>query len=211
MKINAYVVSRITELLPSKRVWKSECQYLKELELVNPRYDELMPVDILLGTDVVPYVTRSGRREGKVTESVELETGFVVFGRILMGSTGTTTMESTDTLITSLETIDLTLHRFWDLDELPQIQYQTPVTIKCEELYTVTTTRRPNGRYVGHLPFIQNPPQLGQSQEPCNDYTNSKYDQRSRRAPPTLNSTMQLCDETMSMLVILNALTQPKL
>jgi len=30
-------------------------------------------------------------------------------------------------------------------------------------MYTATTSRRPNGRYIVHFPFIQNPPQLGQS------------------------------------------------
>ncbi|XP_027849396.2 uncharacterized protein LOC114128975 [Aphis gossypii] len=160
ININAYVVPRITGLLPSRRVWKAEWQHLKGLELADPRYDEPMPVDILLGADVVPYVTRSGRREGTGTEPVGLET---VFGWTLMGNTGATTMETANTFVTALEEIDSTLRRFWDLEELPKIRHQTPENIKCEELYTATTTRKPDGRYVVHLPFIQNPPHLGES------------------------------------------------
>ncbi|KAF0714765.1 Integrase catalytic domain-containing protein, partial [Aphis craccivora] len=136
ININAYVVPRITGLLPSKRVWKAEWNHLKGLELADPRYDEPMPIDILLGADVVPYVTRSGRREGTGTEPVGLET---VFGWTLMGNTGTATIEKANTF------------------------HQTPENIKCEELYTTTTARRPDGRYVVHLPFIQNPPHLGES------------------------------------------------
>ncbi|KAF0689189.1 Integrase catalytic domain-containing protein, partial [Aphis craccivora] len=134
ININAYVIPRITGLLPSKRVWKAEWKHLKGLELADPRYDEPMPVDILLGADVVPYVTRSGRRE-----------------------------ETANTFVTALEEIDSTLRRCWDLEELPKIQHQTPENLKCEELYTTTTARRPDGRYVVHLPFIQNPPHLGES------------------------------------------------
>ncbi|KAL4083777.1 hypothetical protein QTP88_029093 [Uroleucon formosanum] len=160
INVHAYVVPRITGLLPSRRVWKAEWQHLKGLELADPRYDEPMPVDILLGVDVVPYVTRSGRREGTGTEPVGLET---VFGWTLMGNTGATTMETANTFVTALEEIDSTLRRFWDIEKLPKLQHQTPENIKCEELYTATTTRKLDGRYVVHLPFIQNPPHLGES------------------------------------------------
>lgn len=59
-----------------------------------------MLVDILLGVDVVPYVSRSGRREGTGTEPVGLET---VFGWTLMGNTGAITMETDNTFVTALE------------------------------------------------------------------------------------------------------------
>ncbi|CAI6374213.1 unnamed protein product [Macrosiphum euphorbiae] len=125
ININAYVVPRITGLLPSKRVWKAEWKHLKGLELADPRYDEPMSVDILLGADVVPYATRSGRREGTGTEPVGLET---VFGWTLMGNTGTATIETASTFVTALEKIDSTLRRFWDMEELPKISIRPPKT-----------------------------------------------------------------------------------
>jgi len=100
LQINAHVVPQITGTLSSKRVRKSEWQHLKGLDLADLKYDEPLLVDMLLGTDIVRYVTRSSRREGKVAEPVGLETGF---GWTLMGTTGTTTTDSSNTLITPLE------------------------------------------------------------------------------------------------------------
>lgn len=80
-----------------------------------------------------------------------------------MGITLSTSTSSITTLHTSLDTVDKTLRRFWELEEIPTIPQQMPEDIECEDIYKTTTKRRPDGRYVVNLPFIQNPPQLGHS------------------------------------------------
>lgn len=160
LTINVYMVPRITGLTPSTHVRKAEWKHLDGLELADPRYAESLPVDVLLGADVFPYITRSGRRETSMEEPVGIET---VFGWILMGRTDTAITRSTTAMVTSLDTIDITLRRFWNLDEVPTTTQQLPEDIRCEEIYTTTTTRQADGRYVVNLPFTQDTPQLGQS------------------------------------------------
>jgi len=54
---------------------------LKGIELADPNFNAPLAVDILLGTDIFPYVIRNGRRENLLTEPVDIET---VFGWALM-------------------------------------------------------------------------------------------------------------------------------
>lgn len=54
-----------------------------------------------------------------------------------------------------METIDQSLHKF--------NEKETAADAKCEDIYTRTTSRRVDCRYIVHLPFIQNPSQIGES------------------------------------------------
>lgn len=109
---------------PSKRVWKSEWPQVSDFKLAD--HDPLS-VDILLSADDVTYVIRSVRSECTIMEEpVGIET---VFGCLLMGRTGAKTTESTNTLVTSLETIDATLRHFWVSRGLLILSYENKCTL----------------------------------------------------------------------------------
>lgn len=160
LDINTYLVPRITGFTPSKRIQKAEWSHLNGVELADPNYNEPLPVDVLLGADVFPYIIRSGRREGSLSEPVGIET---IFGWALMGNTGIINPKITTTLLTSLDSVDKTLRRFWEIEELPTVPKTSPAEQQCEDIYRTTTTRQSDGRYVVHLPFNCQLPELGKS------------------------------------------------
>lgn len=154
------MLPRITGLIPSERVIQAEWSHLEGLELADPRYNEPLPIDILLGADVFPYVISGSRKIGMDNEPVAIRT---IFGWVLMGQSSNSTSTTTTTLITSLDSINTTLRHFWEIEEIPTITKISPVKERCEEIYRTTTTRQLDGRYIVHFTFIHYPPPLGES------------------------------------------------
>lgn len=158
--VETFILPRITGLIPSERVVKTEWAHVQGLDLADPRYDEPLPIDILLGADVFPYIISGDRREGTVNQPVALKT---VFGWVLMGRSAPNPSNSTTSFFASMDPIDQILRKFWEIEELPTVEKTSPAEQKCEEIYRNTTTRQSDGRYIVHLPFTHDPPPIGRS------------------------------------------------
>ena len=59
----------------------------------------------------------------------------------------------TTSLLSTLEPLNSTLQRFWELEEVNIPKIQDPDDVRCEEIYKKTTTRGSSGRYIVPLPF----------------------------------------------------------
>lgn len=160
LTVEVLILPRITGLTPSARIWKTDWPHIADITLADPAYHESLPIDILFGADVFPLLLCGDKREGGLNEPVALST---IFGWILMGRIADTEERTTTALYTTLESIDQSVQRFWELEEVPTADRKTPADVKCEEIYTSTTSRQEDGRYIVHLPFITNPPKLGES------------------------------------------------
>ena len=56
LNMNAIVVSKLTSFLPSRYV-KNECiPQFKELQLADPEFYKPAPIDIIIGSDFLPYI-----------------------------------------------------------------------------------------------------------------------------------------------------------
>lgn len=150
LTVDVFILPRITGLIPSERVKKAEWAHIKGLELADPRYNEPLPIDILLGVDVFPYVIGTQKREGTSQEAVALET---VFGWTFMGRSIDQSAKTQTTLFNSIELVDKTLRRFWEIEEL-----LTASNISPDE-------KKSLGRYIVNLPFDQDPSLLGESRK----------------------------------------------
>lgn len=59
---------------------------------------------------------------------------------------------------------DLTLRRFWEVENVPERNFPTKEDAQCEEHFLATHSRGKDGRYIIRLPFRHGPPRdLGQS------------------------------------------------
>jgi len=56
LTVDVLILSRITGLTPSARIWKSEWPHIADIALADPVYHESLPIDILFGADIFPYL-----------------------------------------------------------------------------------------------------------------------------------------------------------
>lgn len=162
LAVNVLILPRITGPIPTNRIQVSPWPHIEGLKLADPEYYEPLPVDLLLGADVFPYVVSGEKKAGSITQPIALST---VFGWVLMGTTSNTPTKMSVTMCAITESVDRTLQRFLEIEDVPTVVKSSPDEEECERIYTTTTLRLPYGRYKVHLPFKPNPPVLGESRD----------------------------------------------
>ncbi|KAF9417928.1 hypothetical protein HW555_005073 [Spodoptera exigua] len=146
-KITALVIDCITDKLPSHVVDTSAVQHLFELPLADPLWHVPGEVELLLGAKLFPYLLLHNKILSPTAPSA-VET---VFGYILMDDSH------------CFLSLDESLHKFWNIEEIPSKSFMSPADRECEQLYVSTVSRDSSGRYCAALPFCKNPELLGNS------------------------------------------------
>ena len=153
--VEAFVLTKITNNLPSTPVPQSQFKNLANLKLADPRFNEPSSIDILLGADVIEKFTLGG----KIQENENLFLKDTVFGWVV---TGQTKIPSSQVRSHHVST-DAQLSRFWELEELPAAMKYSQEEIDCEDHFKETTTRDETGRFIVSLPFKRDTEPLGES------------------------------------------------
>jgi len=86
---------------------------------------------------------------------------FIVFGWVLICKIANEENKQIVTLC-SLEPVNQTLQRFFEIKEVPKVEKSCPVNLERKHICQTTNTRQQDGRYRVHLPFTQNLPLLHQ-------------------------------------------------
>lgn len=153
ISIEAIVVPKITRLMPSFSISPTTFPFddIKDFDLADPDFHSPAHVDMLLGSNVIPNILLDGVKN--VCSSLLAQS--TIFGWIISGplSTVTTSTFSIETTETPLDSIGAQLQRFWEQEE---IYFKRPLSKEdefCESLYTKTTTRNSDGRFIVKLPF----------------------------------------------------------
>ncbi|XP_071647570.1 uncharacterized protein [Temnothorax longispinosus] len=154
--IEATVLPRITSPLPNDKVEVQSWKHLKGLPLADPEYYVPGSVDILLGADSFVSILRDGRRKGEKGEPDAFNS---VFGWVLTGAVSPS-VQATPLLsfATTLESIETSVGRFWQLEEVPEDASCSDEDRRCKEIFAQTTYRDPSGRFVVSYPFVSDPP-----------------------------------------------------
>ncbi|XP_024884898.1 uncharacterized protein LOC112462775, partial [Temnothorax curvispinosus] len=166
--VEATILPRIFAPLPSSQVERRAWKHLNGLRLADPRYHRPGPIDILIGAEVFASLLRDGRRVGKKGEPDAFNS---VFGWVLVGSVSTQAPGSTHSFMT-LDSLDASLSRFWQLDEIPSVPPYSQEDKRCEELFAQTTRRDASGRFVVSYPFKRDKPCFVGTRQ---DYLNNGY------------------------------------
>jgi len=82
-----------------------------------------------------------------------------------MGKTSSAPVRNIVTMCSTMDSVDRTLQRFLENDDVPTVEKSSQADLECERIYQSTTTCQPDGRYIVHLPFQQDPPLLGKSKD----------------------------------------------
>lgn len=148
---DAIVLSKICAQMPSTLINFSYWSCVSSRKLADPDFATPGSVDILLGADVFPLILRDGRLEGDGLEPTALQT---VFGWVFMGKIQgfPPTLSSFHASIDE-SSINATLKKFWELEEVPKLPILSQEDEFCEQFFKNCHSRDASGRYTVALPF----------------------------------------------------------
>ena len=160
--VRAFVMSKLTNFLPSAKVSTSHWKHLPNLKLADPTFNTPSGIDLLIGAELYETVMLDAR----IKEANNITYRESLFGWVVIGGSTSMPIQSLTTCFSSLtfnpEEND-PLKRFWEIEELPQSHFFTKEEMDCEQHFTRTTKRNEHGQFVVKLPFKENAVPLGDS------------------------------------------------
>lgn len=154
IRTNAIIVPKITGNIPAAQLDPSVIKKCNFSNLADRQFYKPAPVQVLLGADVFSDILVNcniRRGEPSILQTVF---GSVIIGRVLFDDVHAFQAASRiNTFVTTVDPITSTLQKFWELEEIPEVKPLDPNDVRCEELFTATTSRDDTGRYTVALPF----------------------------------------------------------
>uniref|UniRef100_A0A1B0DI65 Uncharacterized protein n=1 Tax=Phlebotomus papatasi TaxID=29031 RepID=A0A1B0DI65_PHLPP len=150
IQTDCFVQSKITGLHPSVQL-SSKLPIPTDLVLADPQWNTPQTIDMLIGGRhywdlVLDQTIRMGPGLPLLKHSVF---GWMVVGEVSPNQAGTLR-----SYLTTLESIDTVLRRFWEIEEYTGAKQQREQDDElAEKMYQETTTRLSNGQFMVHLPF----------------------------------------------------------
>ncbi|XP_075151112.1 uncharacterized protein LOC142225221 [Haematobia irritans] len=148
LSTTAIVITNMNHFMPSTPSRISDWSDLKKIDLADPQFYKPAQIDMLLGSDVLPFILKSGfqRNISGSLLAQETEFGWIVSGPIR-------SVTSFASFVTSYDTVNDEVRKFWELEEVPLSKNFSENEIWCEEYYKDTTIRQSDGKYSVRLPF----------------------------------------------------------
>ncbi|UYV67106.1 hypothetical protein LAZ67_4003903 [Cordylochernes scorpioides] len=160
-KVNALMLDKLTNNLPTFTCPKSNLAHLKTMPLADPDYNISAPIDILIGAELAMTLFTGesviGDEEQLTATSSKL--GWLLSGRVSSKGSRRSIRNIIQSHHACLETQNI-VEKFWKLESIPDV---TSISKDESEIHFVKTYGRDStGRYVVQLPF-RNGCQLGDS------------------------------------------------
>ncbi|XP_075158202.1 uncharacterized protein LOC142231478 [Haematobia irritans] len=150
LKATAIVISSMNHLMPTSPTRISDWSKLKTMELADPYFYRPGQIDMLLGSDILPFILKSGVHQNVSGNLLAQETEF---GWILSGPPRARSVSTFANFVTSSDTLNEELKKFWELEEVTSMKPLSDNDVWCENFYKENTIRQPDGKYVVRLPF----------------------------------------------------------
>jgi hypothetical protein len=159
MKVTAYVVRHITDIMPAKEVKVENWQHIEKLCLADPTCHTPGHIDLLLGVEVCTEVIKPGVIKGPSGSPIAQDShlGWIVSGNARTEHT------ATKNIVSMHLNVDLNnmLKKFWELETIEEENHTlTSDEKKAEDIFEKTHKRKEDGRYVVRLPFKEESPVL---------------------------------------------------
>lgn len=158
-QVEFLVLSKITSTLPSNQI-KISTEDWKTLWLADPTFNVPGPIDAILGAEEYGKILLGDIQRndsGLLAQNTTL--GWILSGNVHNAPQNKINVHSM--IIRKEEDAQLT--KFWEIEEVSEKKVLSPEDKKCEEYYSSTVQRNPDGRYVVSIPFKTSPQALGES------------------------------------------------
>ncbi|XP_073814312.1 uncharacterized protein [Musca autumnalis] len=153
VNINALVVPQLSGNLPSKSITENMFIDLPKLQWADPKFNKSDRVDMLIGADIFNQILLENVQRNICGSLIAQET---IFGWIITGPVPTippVSSFSTTIAFSEADNLEKLLKRFWEVEDMPKTTIKSASDEFCEKLYSKTTKRNEDGRYVVSLPF----------------------------------------------------------
>ncbi|CAK1578182.1 unnamed protein product [Parnassius mnemosyne] len=163
--LNMVVVTKVSADMPNVRFHSDVINKYKNFNLADPLFYKRSRIDILLGNDIVselikdkPYIISSD-----IPSVIDTAFGFVVSGKLYSNDKDNLKNYNLSVSFDEQESLDQTLRKFWEIEELPSKPSINPLEQLAEDIFVARYSRTEDGTYSVPLPFIPDPPPLGAS------------------------------------------------
>lgn len=159
--IKCFVLPRITSSLPSTYIDVDLIRIPDNIQLADPTFDVPSKIDMLVGADKFWELLDEDR--------IRLSTGPYLqnskLGWLLSGPINTRNLRINNQVQCNFtQAIDTQLRKFWEIEDIPQVNCILTVDEqKCEDLFINTTKREDNGRFSVRMPLKESADSLGDS------------------------------------------------
>ncbi|XP_011884101.1 PREDICTED: uncharacterized protein LOC105571245 [Vollenhovia emeryi] len=149
--VECLVVPEITEQLPQVKLNTTKIQLPRDTKLADPTCDKPGPIDMLLGAGVYWKII-IGAPENHIKGRPALQNTHL--GVIIGGELEEELINTLDccNVVTNSQ-LQSQLQRFWIQEEVPEVRPYSPEEMHCENLFSNTTTRQDDGRFIVRLPI----------------------------------------------------------
>ena len=148
--INALILPKITNDLPTSKLQFGDWPHIEGLQLADPKFTDPGPIDVLIGVDEMEKFLLDGFCKGPPGTPMAFNShfGWILYGNI-------SKMDS-QPIVQNLH-CDLQLVRavskFWEVEEPVERNHHSAEELSCEEHFHKTHSRAADGRFVVQLPF----------------------------------------------------------
>ncbi|XP_055903246.1 uncharacterized protein LOC129939295 [Eupeodes corollae] len=162
LSANAIVLEKLTDDLPSCLILPEEVTDPLDFNLADPYFYESSKIDIVIGSDLYPSIISEGVKRDIFGSLIAQNT---IFGWVLSGPLRHERFKCNTTILSHFyeTSIDEQISKFWEIEEIPDKPIPSHEDEICERLYSETTTRNSEGRYIVRLPFKNSISTLGHS------------------------------------------------
>lgn len=167
--VNCFVVPHITQLIPTSQINCKQFTIPRHIHLADPTFATPSEVNMLLGADIFWDVLLHnhialGRNKPTL---IETKLGWLVTGSIQSLDLQSKTNQSTTVHCHFLNSkLEEQLNKFFELESVPTAQQpQTKGESECERIFTKTTQRHPDGKFIVTIPLKDSPDTLGDSKQ----------------------------------------------
>ncbi|XP_037927016.1 uncharacterized protein LOC119661654 [Hermetia illucens] len=160
-RVEAIVLPQIVAPQPSRTFDISSWNVLKNIKLLDPRFNESRRVDMLIGAEYYHELLCVGQiKLGKNLPLLQNTLlGWIVTGKLKEGDASVATCG----ICTMDEPLERSIERFWQIEQLPEASAaQTPAEQQCEEMFNQNTMLS-NNQFTVNLPFSDSAEKLGSS------------------------------------------------
>lgn len=169
--IDAVVLNKITCDLPTVQIPQHIVAKYRDLLLADPNFHKTSPIDIILASDVFPFIYDGKKIILNADAPVALGSvfGFVITGKLSLQlpsdvrDVDTSSATSLVSYTSEKNQLNDTLKRFWEVEAEPCSVSNSPLEEIAEKIYVEEHFRDETGRYISPILLNPNRKPLGES------------------------------------------------